>query len=911
MNWKSAVAALALLGAALVATTTPLLAQAVQTSTLTGTIKDGTGAVLPGVTVSVSSPSQVGGVQTSVTDSQGVYRFPALHPGVYEMEATLSGFKTVKRGEVTLPLGTTTTIDVALSVASISETVQVIGESPVVDIKSSASNTQLTDAVLQNLPTGRFQPDVINLTPGVSASVAFGGAQSSNALLMDGVDVSDPEGGTPWSFFNYNWVEQIQIVALGANAEYGGFTGLAANSIIRSGSNQVHGLGEYLMERKNWVANNTTSLSAALQKTFTPREINSNWDTTGQVGFPLVKDKLFVFSGVQYLNIADRPAGYTGDFTTQKDPRTITKLTWAVSPSVRAEGFVEWDSYNIHGRGANATHPTTDVTAIELSPEWNWNGQITWTIDSKTMLNVRNGGYTGFFPVEPTPPASRSGPFPHVDGLTGIHTGNIVSFGQFDRNRNVTAATLTRYADHFAGKSHEFKFGFEFERSKIRNESGYPGGRYYYDYGGAPYQVYLWDGYITNATAKRTSVYAQDTWTLTDRLTANLGLRLDVNRGSVPSGTVLSNHALAPRAGLAFDVMGDHQTVLRANFGRYYDALFGGQFEFMDLSQQNPVITAKVLGPNRFQELTRRSPATNLGIDPNIRQSYTDLFLAGVERQLFPNFSLTAQVISRRFRDFMGFVDTGSIYSQVQKVDPGPDGKSGTADDGQSLTVFNLTNPGKEFKLFTNPANAFRDYRAFQLIGAKRYSSNWQASLSYTWSHTDGTISNNTGTNSGGGSTQGLGQTGQFTDPNHAINANGDAVFDYTNQVKLDGTYRVPAFGGFNVSAVYRYITGLAWGRLATIRGLAQGNEVVRIEPQGTLRTDPINNLDFRVEKTFPIGSKDHRAGIYLDIFNVNNQGVVDNGASGGVISTSGSTLGNPNNWISPRIARLGLRFTF
>ena len=137
-----------------------------------------------------------------------------------------------------LTLGTTTTIDVTLSVASVSETVQVVGETPIVDIKSSASNTQLTDAMLQNLPTGRFQPDIINLTPGVTANVAFGGAQSSNALLMDGVDVSDPEGGTPWSFFNYNWVEQIQVVSLGANAEYGEFTGVAANSIIRSGSNK-------------------------------------------------------------------------------------------------------------------------------------------------------------------------------------------------------------------------------------------------------------------------------------------------------------------------------------------------------------------------------------------------------------------------------------------------------------------------------------------------------------------------------------------------------------------------------------------------------------------------------------------------------------------------------------------------
>src|SRR5438094_1634163 len=94
MRWKPVVPVIAFV-CAILGTATPLLAQAVQTSSLTGTIKDSTGAVLPGVTVSVSSPQQVGGVQTSVTDSQGVYSLRALRPGTYQMDAMLSGFRSV------------------------------------------------------------------------------------------------------------------------------------------------------------------------------------------------------------------------------------------------------------------------------------------------------------------------------------------------------------------------------------------------------------------------------------------------------------------------------------------------------------------------------------------------------------------------------------------------------------------------------------------------------------------------------------------------------------------------------------------------------------------------------------------------------------------------------------------------
>src|SRR5205823_2180188 len=237
-------------------------------------------------------------------------------------------------------------------------------------------------------------------------------------------------------------------------------------------------------------------------------------------------------------------------FAPHRDATRGNKPTRDGTRSDGAEAFLEWEKYQITGRGASTDRPTTETTAIEPSPEVNWNSQVTWTINSKTMFNVRNGGYWGYFPVEPTPPQTRQGPFPHYDALSDTFSVNIPYYGRFDRVRNVTAATLTRYADNFAGKNHEFKFGFEFERSKIRNESGYPGGRYYYDYGG-PYLVTLWQGYVTDAVVKRTSVYAQDTWTLTDRLTFNLSVRADINRGDVPTGTVLSNHILGPRIGFA------------------------------------------------------------------------------------------------------------------------------------------------------------------------------------------------------------------------------------------------------------------------------------------------------------------------------------------------------------------------
>src|SRR4029079_14722906 len=224
-----------------------LWAQSKTSSDMTRTVTDDSGSPLPGVTVEVKSDALIGGARTAQTDNAGRFRFPEIAPGSYEVTFSLDGFRTVRRTDQVLALGATANIDVKLVGEGVQETVEVVAEAPVIDVSSASTFTNLPDSLLQNLPTARFQPDVLNLAPGINRDSAFGGGEdSANAYQIDGVDVSDPDGGTPWAFFNYNLIEEAQLVGLGAPAEYGGFTGVVFNSITRSGGNKVKGLAEVL-----------------------------------------------------------------------------------------------------------------------------------------------------------------------------------------------------------------------------------------------------------------------------------------------------------------------------------------------------------------------------------------------------------------------------------------------------------------------------------------------------------------------------------------------------------------------------------------------------------------------------------------------------------------------------------------
>jgi hypothetical protein len=137
-------------------------------------------------------------------------------------------------------------------------------------------------------------------------------------------------------------------------------------------------------------------------------------------------------------------------------------------------------------------------------------------------------------------------------------------------------------------------------------------------------------------------------------------------------------------------------------------------------------------------------------------------------------------------------------------------------------------------------------------------------------------------------------------DPNAQINNAARTSYDTPHEVKVEGMYRIPQLGGFNLSAVYRYNSGYAWGRTIRVFDLTQGFEFVRVEPRGTRRLPAVNVLDLRVEKTFGLPKSTARLGLFVDVFNVANQGAPNPTAFRPVYEFSGRSFGRPDSWLDP-----------
>jgi hypothetical protein len=221
-------------------------AQLVPTSKMEGRVMDETGAPLPGVSVEATSPKLVGKA-TAVTDGDGTYRLFSLPSGVYEVTFTLQGFKTLIRKDIIVQLSQTITLNVTLTQAALEEQVTVIGQSPLIDVKSTVKSQTMTKEVFMSLPRSRNFDGLISTVPGVQYDNRTGGLSvdgatgTENMWYMDGADITQPHVGTRAQGAVMELVDEVKVTASGYNAEFGGSMGGVVNVITRSGGNAYHG----------------------------------------------------------------------------------------------------------------------------------------------------------------------------------------------------------------------------------------------------------------------------------------------------------------------------------------------------------------------------------------------------------------------------------------------------------------------------------------------------------------------------------------------------------------------------------------------------------------------------------------------------------------------------------------------
>jgi hypothetical protein len=843
--------------------------------TVEGKITDEQGAVLPGVTATLTGPQ---GSQTAVSDESGAFHFVGISPGLYHLKVELQGFAAQNRDDVNVGIGKTVTTDFTLKVAGVAESVQVTGSTSNVDVRSASTDTTVSNSMLQLTPLyDSTATGLLDAAPGINSSSAFG-AQGGygNALLLDGVDTRDPEGGSAWTFFNQNLIQEIQIGGLGAPAEYGGFTGSVVNTVTKSGSNAFSGLFSYRYTNDSLAGENVSSSVLAQNPTLGDAEVTKKLtDYTVQLGGPLKRDKAFFFGSIQRYSALTDPSGPVAN-RTEISPRFNMKVTLQPTPADTVILGTQYDAYNVHGRvGFWPSNQATDQqTVTEDAPEWVWNAQWRRVFKSSMLFEAKFTGYDGFYYLDPIDPS----PFT-FDGASGEYSGG--GGGQYyaDRSRNQVQVALTKYAEKYG--RHSLKFGAEIERSHVRDR--------YQPYGPAGFYIYAYDGvplyrenygYEIEGNNKRTSVYAQDQWNA-GRVTLNIGLRLDHIRGASPvldQDVYKPKSSWGPRIGVAYDLTGKATTAIKAFWGRYFEgaasAFYTAATPGIQDYVQTPINSDGSLGSPEVLV-----PGQVYGISDDIKHPRTDEFNVSFETQLLRDLHFTATGIWRNTANFINNVISEARFDPVtltNQLTGQPFTGYTWANDAESNDSFAIRNTDGFQYIATDgsviaTAHPERKYKGLMLVLSNSQRNRFGYQLSYVLSKAEGNVDN-----SGFGAwLNGV----TWDSPNTAIiNTFGELTNSRRHEIKAYFTYRVPNIDVM-LGGNYTGLSGQPWTpyqqfTAGQLNLPASARRQIFVEPRGTERYDFIHQVDLRAEKPFTV--QGHRFGVYLDMVNLFNSAAVE-----------------------------------
>ena len=823
----------------LILSTPLLLAQSRETGAIDGTVMDKDRAPLPGVNISVSSPNLMG-TRSALTDASGLFRFPALPPGLYAVRAELQGFKTYVQENIRLTTTVRLTVDIVMTQSALEEEVTVMAQSPTVDVKSSESaSVTLGNEILRNIPWTNFAVDAVNLAPAVNDNVAYGASRNTGiAYTMDGVNVADPEAGSAWVFLNANTIEEAKVMGLGLPAEYGNFTGVIFNLVTKSGGNKFAGHFEFTFQGQKedfpsglWQANNNGQYATQFSEVTSP--VEKIMELGVHLGGPITKDKLWFYVGANYYRTMEYPSGFP-EPVDYKQPHLFLKLTSQITPKTNMTGSLQIDTYNGINRLA-AANVSPEATVTQTSPEIVGNFTLTHILSPKTFFDVKAAFFLGYYYLEPEMGRNVNA---HYSIDQNRYTQNGYYFYMADRQRFQANASVTHFAEDFIQGNHDFKFGVEVEHSWSRSRFGYPGqnhwyyndlvgyGYYGYYYNGN-YLAFQYEGYDTNTRYTRLEEFAQDSWQVTKRLNINVGLRLSHFWGMVKgvSDPVYANTQLAPRLGFTFDLLGDKSTILKGHWGIFTEAMLTKMIDRLNPPSAFSEYSGYTWDPVNSEWLhwfTDPPPQTYK--DPNMTHPRMRQFTISLERELFKDASLSVAYINRYWDNIVGVWDTATTYELVDRY---------VDELGRDIQIYNRTSSGSDHHYVLGNLkkggwileDPYRKYEGLEILFNKRYSNKWQLLASYVYGKATGTVNNSFGADIGG-------WNNNSADPNFWLFAKGTLTNDPTHMFKLQASYMLPF--EINLSLYFRAITGNAWTTQYKEYRLDQGSVTVFVEPRGS-----------------------------------------------------------------------------
>ena len=852
------------------------LAQLTPEGKIIGKVVDAQGSPLPGVAVQATSPKLVGKAATT-TDASGTYRLMALPSGLYEVTFSLPGFKTVIRKDIYLELSQTLALDEKMEQAAVQESITVVGQSPLIDVKSTVKGQVMTKEVFMSLPRGRSFDSLLSTIPGVTnedftAGVSVDGATGvENTWYADGADITDFHLGLKGQNAVLELLDEVKVTASGYNAEFGGSMGGVINVITRSGGNEFHGdlMGYYENNRQymqgssrtylrqnpddytlwEYVNNDTLYFNGGKD-----RDRYNRYEGIFSLGGYFIKDRLWFFGSFNptyYQTAAQRDFNYReGPFSTFKNKNTdwngSIRLSAAPVKGLRlSASFI--NNFSRY-RGALPSILGLDDPTYEWQKEGydypNWTGSLNadYSVGNNLLISYRGGWHnqnqnnqqilppdssTDYFSYSNTRYASD--PF-YVANPDLVHSSGWTNGGTFrDTERRLQEKIsnnldVSYYLSWMGEHALKFGIGYAYLHEDVYEAATHP--RVYLGWGRTTYALgdpigvgadpFLADGVTPNPNygqygyyyvrgswtqpinggawnihANNWSLYAQDSWTIKNRLTVNFGLRAEsqyipsmTNQASYPDYTAEPvkfdlGKMLAPRLGVVYDVFGDSSLKVFGSFGIYYDVMklymaeltFGGWKRVQDYYSLNTLNWPLIAASGAFDDRTSQSaggsyigsldflPPSFGRVDPNLRPTAQREISFGVEKKLMENVSLSVRFVQKhliRTIEDVGAWQTvtnpdgtvnwtetfyicnpgagwslptteGGKFSNTY-TDPGPDGILGTADDGLS------------YLLWPTP-KATRDYYGMNISLEKKFSHNWQGGINYTFSRLVGNYS--------------------------------------------------------------------------------------------------------------------------------------------------------------------------